>query len=584
MRHAIPPTLLSLTSPPNMWSQVLRRPLAGARLHRTVLFARKYNGQPQKQQDLPHTTYFQRPPQPDRPPRRALRATIIAFGFLTIGIVLGVAISMRFEEREELEGEGPAIADMRALHAHFSSMPPGQMDAILSAALQNENATRVSSLDLKHAQMLLEFDKGRAISAKCVCDHSTLASNMPCEDVMMAGEYSYFSKRAKNWLFFAIFDGHAGPRTAHALHGLLPGNVGDRLYTSGCMGRGYVPNDKLVNHAIKSAFRSVDEDLLESAQEAVENPDAELSVKYAMTAPVMSGSCALLALFDPVNSVLRVANTGDSRAVLGRWDSAAGKYVARPMSCDQTGFNKDEIQRLRREHPGEDVVDPKTGRVHGIAVSRAFGDARWKWSNELTTYAHEKLFGPAPRPNGVIKTPPYLIAEPEITETQIQAGSKPDFLIMASDGLWDNMSSEDAVTCVQMWLDKYRPSIPLDKDRLGEMLGKPPFDLEGPGSVWQYDTTEDDETYYDPNERSMKWRVSPKHFVVEDDHAGTHLVKNALGGSRRNLFCGIMGVQPPLSRNVRDDITVQVLFFGDALDVEARSRAEQRQFDRHGKR
>ena len=45
--------------------------------------------------------------------------------------------------------------------------------------------------------------------------------------------------------------------------------------------------------------------------------------------------------------------------------------------------------------------------------------------------------------------------------------------------------------------------------------------------------------------------------------SATHLVKNAFGGSRRGLFCGVMSTYPPISRYVRDDITVQVVFFGD---------------------
>lgn len=91
-------------------------------------------------------------------------------------------------------------------------------------------------------------------------------------------------------------------------------------------------------------------------------------------AHAFSGSCALLALYDPTHSVLRLANVGDSRAVLGRWNGT--KYVCEPMSVDHTGFNPDEVSRLQREHPGEHgIVDPRSGRVHGLATSRAFGDS-----------------------------------------------------------------------------------------------------------------------------------------------------------------------------------------------------------------
>ena len=332
------------------------------------------------------------------------------------------------------------------------------------------------------------------------------------------------------------------------------------------MNRPYSPNDFHIIQTIKKAFKDTDRDMLRDASDRVGSNDGDLAHSIALLSASLSGSCALMCLFDPERSVLRVANTGDSRAVLGRWDGAAGKYVAQSMSVDQTGFNQDEVQRLKQEHPDEECVDPKTGRVHGIAVSRAFGDSRWKWPNELSQQVSEKLWGPAPRPNGMIKTPPYLTAEPEVMETRVQTGSHPDFLIMASDGLWDNISSEHAVTCVQQWLDKYKPANFLEKKpsttALLEIFKRKDTGPNQTSFSSTQDVTQDDDTYYDENERCMKWRVSPKHFVVEDEHCGVHLIKNALGGKRRNLFCGVMSIQPPLSRNVRDDITVHVIFFG----------------------
>lgn len=250
-----------------------------------------------------------------------------------------------------------------------------------------------------------------------------------------------------------------------------------------------------------------------------------------------------------MNSVLRVANVGDSRAVLGRWDNETNQYIAKPLSVDQTGFNPDEVARLEREHPGEEVVDSRTGRVHGIAVARAFGDARWKWSEDLTRKVHDTLWGPSPRPRNVIKTPPYLTAEPEITEIRVQNGDHPDFLIMASDGLWDNMSSDDAVTAVQMWLQKYKPTR-TTKRQLAKVFDQPKFVADRVEALKAEVTNfaqpqhqhipvgdcvgvQDDDTYYDEDDKTLRWRVSPKHFVVEDENCSASLIKNALGGSRR---------------------------------------------------
>lgn len=56
--------------------------------------------------------------------------------------------------------------------------------------------------------------------------------------------------------------------------------------------------------------------------------------------------------------------------------SQRSHYVCEPMSVDHTGFNPDEVSRLQREHPGEHgIVDPRSGRVHSLATSRAFGDS-----------------------------------------------------------------------------------------------------------------------------------------------------------------------------------------------------------------
>lgn len=49
---------------------------------------------------------------------------------------------------------------------------------------------------------------------------------------------------------------------------------------------------------------------------------------------------------------------------------------------------------------------------------------------------------------------------------------------------------------------------------------------------------------------------------MEDENCAVHVAQNALGGKRRDLFAGVMSVQAPYSRNVRDDITVNVIFFG----------------------
>lgn len=297
-------------------------------------------------------------------------------------------------------------------------------------------------------------------------------------------------------------------------------------------------------------------------------PAANAAAMAALT-PAFSGSCALLAAFDPERDVLRVACTGDSRAVLGRWDQATQSYTAIPLSVDQTGFNEAEVARLAALHPDEpDIIDPKTGRLLGIAVTRAFGDHRWKWDNEFIKTLQYKFWGTAPRPGS--KTPPYMTAEPEITETHIvrakQGEKGSDFMIMASDGLWDRISSDHAVECVARFLaarDRGNGSVKQDP----ELLSRPQT----------YNTTSLDAGVDVDVEAGTQvdWKAEPQYFAIEDENAAVCLARNAMGGTRRGLFLGVLSVPPPLSRSVVDDTTVMVVFFDRlARDSQGQGQAQ----------
>ena len=178
----------------------------------------------------------------------------------------------------------------------------------------------------------------------------------------------------------------------------------------------------------------------------------------------------------------------------------------------------------------------QNNRVLGIAVSRAFGDGPWKWNKETQEEAHKKYNGGRLRPN--LKTPPYLTAEPLVTTTKIDPQRK-SFLIMASDGMWDTMSSEQAVDLVGRWVDWKAAGMP--KQQAAPEFD--PFDLA---------------PYYD-----AMWQVEERKITVEDENVAVHLVRNALGGAHHDMISGVLAFKPSRSRTVRDDITVQVVFFGD---------------------
>ncbi|RJE25695.1 Protein phosphatase 2C [Aspergillus sclerotialis] len=277
-------------------------------------------------------------------------------------------------------------------------------------------------------------------------DGTQLASNSPCEDQFTHGKFPSPWNDGNQWMAWAVFDGHSGWQTADLLkRQLLPfvrrslGRV--KLHSN----KEPTPEDTVVQCAIKQGFISLDDSIFQTALNTAES-NAPLQDKVKRFLPAYSGSCALLSLYDPITSTLHVACTGDSRTVLGQRNED-GEWEAIPLSVDQTRRNKDNVARLYNEHPGEeDIV--KDGRVLGIMVSRAFGDSQWKWPLELQQDLKKRFYGPVPlTPKYDIRTPPYLTAEPVVTSTKINP-SKPSFLIMATDGMWDMLSNEQAVNLV----------------------------------------------------------------------------------------------------------------------------------------
>ncbi|XP_074348057.1 protein phosphatase 2C 51-like [Apium graveolens] len=129
-----------------------------------------------------------------------------------------------------------------------------------------------------------------------------------------------------------------------------------------------------------------------------------------------TGSTAIVAVVG--EEVLVVANCGDSRGVL----SCSSTVV--PLSFDHKPDRPDELKRI--EVSGGVVVNWNGKRVQGVlATSRSIGDEHLK---------------------------PYVVAQAEVT---VKARSDLDeFIILASDGLWDVMSNEDACKVVRFCLQQ----------------------------------------------------------------------------------------------------------------------------------
>ncbi|GAB4819083.1 hypothetical protein N2152v2_006129 [Parachlorella kessleri] len=174
----------------------------------------------------------------------------------------------------------------------------------------------------------------------------------------------------------------------------------------------------------------------------------------------LSGSTACAALVK--GSTMYVANVGDSRAVLA--EVKAGKLVARDLTWDQTPFREDECERVLKAGARvltldqlEGIKDPEVrcwtneadcdgdpprlwapgGVYPGTAFTRSIGDAG-KLSPPSCQGSAEDI---------------GVIADPEITIVKLQADQP--FAILATDGVWEFISSQKAVDIVSRCSSPY---------------------------------------------------------------------------------------------------------------------------------
>lgn len=295
-------------------------------------------------------------------------------------------------------------------------------------------------------------------------------------------------------------------------------------------------------------FTRLDDEIVHKSVEKVFKENSK-TLAADLLAPALSGSCALLSFYDPRSKLLRVACTGDSRAVLGRL-SDSGKWTATALSVDQTGSNPEEEARMRKLHPGEPKVISNGRVLGGLEPTRAFGDAVYKWSRDVADRLKRSFFARTPSPR--LLTPPYVTAEPVVTTTKINP-EKGDFLVLATDGLWEMLTNEEVVGLVGKWLETQHSGSPTGSSSQfssvwSSLFGSKPGDLpvekdRAPGSEGQKTPI-----------RLQQWGISPDdkgRFVARDNNAATHLVRNALGGKNEEQVSALLTLPSPFSRRYR---------------------------------
>lgn len=202
--------------------------------------------------------------------------------------------------------------------------------------------------------------------------------------------------------FFGVFDGHNGRAVAELVATLLHLRLAHNP--------SYI--NKLYNTALQDTFIDVDEEM----RSVLSDEDKE------------SGCAANCALITDDNRIF-VANAGDCRSVL----SVMGR--AKELSED----HKPDLPRERKriEAAGGKITRCELGdyRVDRcLNLSRAFGDFDKK--------NHPTL-------------PPQLqkiTCDPDVSEHAITV--EDEFLVIACDGIWESISSQDVVNVIRLWISE----------------------------------------------------------------------------------------------------------------------------------
>ncbi|XP_021909283.1 probable protein phosphatase 2C 51 [Carica papaya] len=210
-------------------------------------------------------------------------------------------------------------------------------------------------------------------------------------------ELGFVATESGKYDFFGVYDGHGGARVAEACRERLHRVLGEEIAAWGGNGRKRVDWEKVM----EQGFERMDEEVRETGR-------FDASVKTM-------GSTAVVAVVGKEEVV--VANCGDSRAVIAR----GGSPLA--LSTDHKPDRVDELERI--EGAGGRVINWNGHRVLGVlATSRSIGDQYLK---------------------------PFIISKPEVIV--LERTEADEFLILASDGLWDVVSNEEACRIVRKCLN-----------------------------------------------------------------------------------------------------------------------------------
>jgi pyruvate dehydrogenase phosphatase len=163
----------------------------------------------------------------------------------------------------------------------------------------------------------------------------------------------------------------------------------------------------------------------------------------------------------------------------------------------------------------------------------------------------------------LLKTPPYVTARPVVTHRELSFLPSPHtpavdkkrkstlkFIVLATDGLWDELTSEEVVALVGGHLAGLKGTIP--KSELQQLV-----------------PTATGNTVDGKEKRQRGHEDGAWAFV--DDNVSAHLIRNAFGGGDEEKLRQLLSIPAPLARRYRDDLTCTVVYWEEGKEDDVRT-------------
>lgn len=270
-------------------------------------------------------------------------------------------------------------------------------------------------------------------------------ANNPVEDRLNAIQLTNL-----NGYYLSVLDGHGGSIIVDYAYKHIPSYFDERIKS---LENSDFHEDYKIIDAFNYSFQSVENDLFQMATQDY------LDGKYKIA---FCGCCILSIVV--YNNKLYIANLGDSRSELYSKNDY-GEYSSQILNNIHNAKVKSEQKRLRLEFPNEpDIILSRnlgnSAYVKGrLQPTRALGDfyLKYKVFNDNldiinVTDENKKQLEKYKKKIITNFNGPYIKSKPDIIIHDLKYND--DFIIIASDGLWDFISSKEAKKIVEKYRDK----------------------------------------------------------------------------------------------------------------------------------